>query len=206
MLLATVAGGDSPQTSSTSCSVETTSLACNNRTASSARCLTPPSTTERSCSATSSGPRRRKSIRCRSGPPRPYQPPSRASNRRPGQPRAPASTAHNRARYRRGARCPATDRTGRSRPPGVTMSHHRLTRSAAIGLALAALTAPPWSWRSSPGAGAPSQRPRPGSQQADPAVAPSRLRGPGRQATRADLRGAGQAGGRRRRRPVGQFL
>jgi hypothetical protein len=39
-------------------------------------------------------------------------------------------------------------------------------------------------------------------RQADPAVAPSRLRGPGRQATRADLRGAGQAGGRRRRRPV----
>jgi hypothetical protein len=38
--------------------------------------------------------------------------------------------------------------------------------------------------------------------QANPAVAPSRLRGPGRQATRADLRGAGQAGGRRRRRPV----
>ena len=30
----------------------------------------------------------------------------------------------------RGARCPATGRTVRSRPPGFAMSHHRLTRTA----------------------------------------------------------------------------
>ena len=47
MLLATVAGGASPQSSSISRSVETTSFACSSSTASSERCLRPPSASGR---------------------------------------------------------------------------------------------------------------------------------------------------------------
>ena len=47
MLLAAVAGGDSPHSSSCRRSVETTSLACSSRIASSARCLPAPSASER---------------------------------------------------------------------------------------------------------------------------------------------------------------
>ena len=54
-------GGSAPQSSSISRSAETTSFARVSRSASSVRCLTPPSGSTRPCSTTSSGPRMRNS-------------------------------------------------------------------------------------------------------------------------------------------------
>src|SRR3954468_24767881 len=62
MLFAAVRGGVCAHSSSIKRSVETTSLACNKRTARSERCLRPPSWSKRSCSTTSNGPRSRNSI------------------------------------------------------------------------------------------------------------------------------------------------
>src|SRR5919108_3027533 len=62
MLLPAVAGGASPHNSPSSRSAATTSFACSSRSASSERYLTPPSASALSWSATSRGPKRRKSI------------------------------------------------------------------------------------------------------------------------------------------------
>jgi hypothetical protein len=63
--LLALAGGRSPQSSSTSLSAETTSFACNSKTASNARCLAAPSAIGRPSSSTSSGPRIRNSTAAR---------------------------------------------------------------------------------------------------------------------------------------------
>src|SRR5215208_191614 len=72
-----VAGGPSGQSSSMSRSAETTSFARVSSSASSARCLGPPSASVRPCSTTSSGPRIRNSTSCLRG--RRYHRPHRLS-------------------------------------------------------------------------------------------------------------------------------
>src|SRR5436190_10632116 len=62
MLFAAVRGGACAHNSSIKRSVETTSLACNKRIARSERWFGPPSSSNRSCSTTSNGPRTRNSI------------------------------------------------------------------------------------------------------------------------------------------------
>ena len=120
MLLATVAGGASPHRSSIRRSVATTSPACSRSSASSARCFVPPSTSERPCSTTSSGPRSRKSMR-------------RRQSRRP---RGAASTRHHPRRLPRGAEAaPRSTAPARSRRGGVMIvtpaAPHRRSRRVA---------------------------------------------------------------------------
>src|SRR3954465_5177416 len=69
---------------------------------------------------------------------------SRRPYTRLASPRAdlPAYTAQHHGRQPPGGKVGSEDRTRRPRPRGAPMTRHRLTRSATLGLALAALAAP----------------------------------------------------------------
>src|SRR6188472_3442183 len=116
MLLLTVAGGASPHSSSIRRSLLTTSLACSSSMARSARCLPPPSASDVPCSTTSTGPSTRNSIITRSL-------------------RADRTSVRGASTGRHPSRLP---RARTLRP----MSHRLFTHTAAVGLAVAAVSAP----------------------------------------------------------------